>query len=351
MAATGLAAVPCAPSLAAGTATATAPGTTQGPSAVDAQFWATTERIGTPDAYRAYLAAFPNGFFARLAAAALAKAEPASAQPSPSPAVSPAAPVTSAKPDVPPAGPFPTQRLAKIAADPSSGAVTFRIGDVFQGPGPVTVGWAGAKKQLIVPPGQWVVLATLDHSVAQNSALPSVPAQPIPVASVALGRLDSLGANALLLATFNRHAAGSMNTRWPEAQACEGTTPRSGFQWTEQHGIARQCVLGRPTTAKPVGADPAPLWDELRQNLLRLDLPLAQDTPAWRTDMHLTGARAEYMCISRMDLGPGAAGSPARQAAMKAYADAAWRGFRRELEDNDLAPGAQRGATTLNLPE
>ena len=60
-----------------------------GPGAVEADYWRSTEKLGTPDAYRAYLAAFPQGFYARLAHVALAKAGAATPPPAPSPVVAP----------------------------------------------------------------------------------------------------------------------------------------------------------------------------------------------------------------------------------------------------------------------
>ncbi|MEQ1804633.1 MAG: hypothetical protein ABL900_04575, partial [Burkholderiaceae bacterium] len=44
---------------------------TPAPSAIEIEFWRSAERVATPEAYRAYLAAFPNGAFANLARAGL----------------------------------------------------------------------------------------------------------------------------------------------------------------------------------------------------------------------------------------------------------------------------------------
>ena len=106
----------------------------QAPGEVELEMWRSAARIDTPAAYQAYLAAYPGGSFAPMARAALAKAAPAGG-----------APATGA----PPMG-----ALAPLVGSVSSGSTELATGAKLVGPGVVTVGSVGAKRQLLIPAGE-----------------------------------------------------------------------------------------------------------------------------------------------------------------------------------------------------
>ena len=123
--------------------------TTQlGPDSTEQMFWQSVERLGTPEGYRAYLTRYPSGFFTPLARATLNKAEsPLSGAP------------LSAK----------GAALNSFSYSPSSGAVSFNIGETFAGPASIGVGWLGQKRQLVLPSGRWIALAAQDESLVLPS--------------------------------------------------------------------------------------------------------------------------------------------------------------------------------------
>lgn len=114
----------------------------EAPSPAETEFWRSAERIGTPEAYRAFLAAFPKGLFAPLALAALDKAEAALA-----PAASASGPVLQVLPKRPQGVLGRAASLKPFGREAErSGVITFRLGDHFAGPGAIMVGRFGAKK-------------------------------------------------------------------------------------------------------------------------------------------------------------------------------------------------------------
>jgi hypothetical protein len=84
-------------------------------SAVEMEFWRSAQRLGNAEAYRAYLAAFPNGVFAPLARAAL------SAQ---------GAGAAGIGADSAPKNP-PSNLRHFTEPTPHTGAVSFKLGDRF----------------------------------------------------------------------------------------------------------------------------------------------------------------------------------------------------------------------------
>lgn len=179
------------------------------PDAGEVLFWQSAERQGTPQAYRAYLTRYPAGFFAPLAASALAKpAVPASAPvPAPVIAAMPAA-VTAAT-------------LKSFSAEAPSGAVTFKLGDEFVGPQAVTVGWLGARKQLVLPAGRWVALAADDEAVSLPSIYANFP--PVPrqrITTVVFGKFVGARLASALSFRFSSQKAPS-TTNWSSVEGCE----------------------------------------------------------------------------------------------------------------------------------
>lgn len=194
------------------------------PTQLELEYWRSAERIGSPEAYRAYLDAFPGGFFARLAAAAIVRLPHSSTEPTPQPV-----------------GPIPLSRdaqltpsqVARIAGEPETGAVGFRVGDSFFGPGPLTVGWFGAKNQVVVPNGRWTVLAATDGYSTHSPR--------IQMTSVALGSFERNRLRSLLVAVFNSRPGPAWAT-WTDAQKCEAADTAQGLLWKSPAPALRQCI-------------------------------------------------------------------------------------------------------------
>ncbi len=306
------------------------------PAAVEAGFWTLTQRLGTADAYRTYLAAYPNGAFAKLATAALQTGGTASSKPTSAPS---------------------TLDFRAIAADADSGAIEMRHGDVFTGPGPVSVGWRGSTKQLLIPTGPWVLLASRDFY--------SGHAQRIQLSSVALGQFEGSSLRSLLAVTFNSRA-GHNTATWVEAQRCEVPEGNPSFAWTATGSKFKQCVQARVVRH----AEPAQFWkgemfEAVHRNLSLLNA-VPQDKQALRSNLYITDTRkADMMTISRFDFGAPLS-SPAvdssagaldlqlssREAWMKAYAESAVKGFFWEIEVPELlANKPTAAAAVLALPK
>ena len=303
---------------------------TPGASSLEVEFWRSTEKIGTEAAYRAYMEAFPRGLFAPLAAAAISKLQtttPATAAPAASSAVAQSA--AQFKPL--------SLSLANIADVAASGAVNLKIGDELRGPGPVTVGWIGAKKQIIVPAGTWVVLAATDH----NSSHPV----PIRMTTLSLGRFDGSILKSHFYATFDSRP-GSRWARWSDADACDAAGSTARFHWKEPGAISGKCVQIK------LIADPLPMerWTGIftptQASLGRLGArPL--DGPVVATDVYLTYMQGGYLKASIVDYignsGSASADADAQVArrskwAVK-YASVAAQGMARSVDAQELTPG------------
>lgn len=186
-----------------------------GPDAVELEFWKAATLINTPDSYRAYLAKYPSGAFAELARAGAGKgAAPA--------ATSSAAPISA---------PAPTQGLAVLKPDLAalkrlprhSTAVDFGPGTVFNGPGFVTAGHWGAKRQLVVPRGTWAVMAVRNHELKGPYE--------VELTTVALLRTDAEAPGTALFITFNRRSPPQVPATWtsqiPRWEALDSCLSRS----------------------------------------------------------------------------------------------------------------------------
>ena len=86
------------------------------------EFWKSADRVRTPEAYRAYLEAFPNGLYAPLAKIGI--------QPAAGRGAATGNDLTAS-----------SVELKRFREPASSGAVEFRVADQFIGPGQLTVGW------------------------------------------------------------------------------------------------------------------------------------------------------------------------------------------------------------------
>jgi hypothetical protein len=147
----------------------------------------------------------PRSFAAvALVAACAAMTSSLAAEPVPT---SPAPAATAASASNAPLQPF-------SEAATKTGALYFKLGDRFTGPGVVTIGWLGSKKQVVLPPGDWIVLAAADHD-----STGSVSAQ---LVTVVFGQFDGRRLATALRVTANRRGASAVH-RWNDVEACRAS--------------------------------------------------------------------------------------------------------------------------------
>jgi len=256
------------------------------PSAAELEFWRSAERMGTPDAYRAYLAAFPEGLFAPLARAAIGQGG----------AARPTAGAASAG-GLPP----PSSALKHFTAPVTqSGAVTFNLGDRFTGPGVLTVGWAGAKRQIVVPPGEWVVLAMADAKVDVTPPVYRFPTRVVAdIGALVLGRFSGTRlASAMVYQTSVRPISVD---DWTDVAGCQpgglGGLESLYHENTRPSGLRSACAAVKPVAAPLAGKTPA--MEEARASLARLGANVQGDALA--TIAEVTESRRGYLAGTRLD--------------------------------------------------
>lgn len=249
----------CAPGFAADQPTApnaSAAGQTSG-SPAEIEFWRSVERMGSADAYRAYLDAFPNGAFAALARIALKRSVPDKTI---APAVAERA--VSNQPKSVSAAPGPT--LRNFTQPATSGAVTFAIGERFSGPAALTVGWLGAKKQLVLPSGEWIVLSAVDWKSDQRSAANAAVSPSL--ATVAFGKFSSGRLVSLLRFTVSSQVATV--TTWTDIDGCDSAEPPPMRKLRSQRNLRDECMSLR-VLADPLSATSLAM-EETRRSIERL---------------------------------------------------------------------------------
>jgi hypothetical protein len=249
---------------------------------------------------------------------------------------------------------LPKSALAKITEDASSGAVSFRVGDTFYGPGPLTVGWFGSKKQILVPNGPWTVLAALDQY--------STHAQRISMTTVVLAKFQDGKLRGLLSTTLNSRS-GPPSSRWTEMERCEAGDPEAIFEWKSASATLRQCLRGRFLANIPaIDTWKGEAWETTARNLRRLNVPVG-DGQGVRTELVFTDNRSGFLRVMHYDLDSSTNSDAAsskrftRQTATervswgRAYASVAASGFARLLEAEDLRAGDAVAVTGIKLPD
>lgn len=328
-----------------GLAFACATALAQAPGEVELEMWRSAARLDTAAAYQAYLAAYPRGTFEPMARAALAKlqaAAPAAAGPaSPAPA-----------PEAAPAAPRRSATLAPFGRGVNSGAADLAESARLQGPGIVIVGRTGARRQVVLPQGEWVLLAAEDHRTGTTVQFS--------LTSLAFGRFDGARLVSLLVATSSTRpvtvGAGSPGTqaalgvlpRWVPAERCEVPTPQDVTIDIGSDRWMRRCAALRRAGdwRAQLQADVPPLAEALDEALKTAGAQVPGF--AYRSEWQLTDTRYAWLGIVRWDVdGPAAP----RQAFLKAYTAAAAKGMLREWESEPLQPGVVRPDTQIQLPD
>jgi hypothetical protein len=252
------------------------------PGAAELEFWRSAERLGTPDGYRAYLAAFPEGFFAALARASLAQGGAARATPAPAGAGVQA----------------PSPALRHFTAPVThSGAVTFNLGDRFTGPGVISVGWAGAKRQVVLPPGEWVVLAMADHKEDMTPPAYRFPTRVVAdIGTLVLGRFSGTRLAAAMI--YQSSIRPIQVDDWTDIAGCQPGAVESLFhESTRPSGLRSACAAVKPVVA-PLAAKTAAM-EEARASLARLGAQVQGDALA--AIAVVSEPRRGYLAGTRLD--------------------------------------------------
>ena len=324
------------------------------PSQIEREFWASTQQIGTEGAYQAYLNRFPNGFFAPLASAAIKKRVDAlsdgSSQKGNPPVDSGPAKSNSGSPQFDP---------AKIAGSTDSRAITQQTGDIFYGPGPITVGWLGSKKQIVVPAGRWVLLGAEDGLSGHTS--------PIPLTALVLAKLESGTFRSFLLVRFNSRTGNSRST-WTDAKACEESPPSAPFAWHETASGVTQCVTSAlRTQASAARMFSSSIWKVALQTLTTAGGTVPSGSYLL-TEMFYTGDLSNYMKVSRIDFGVSLDGANpksniggqassidlsmvGRRKWAEVYSPLAALGYRKKLAEDELYAGSKPTTASAALPD
>ena len=286
----------------------------QGMDPIELEFWRSAEKIGTEPAYTAYLQRFPSGAFAPLAKAALEKlgSNPSAAS---GDAAAPA-----------------------YTAPTDSGAIGFPVGTRLKGPGVLTVGNFGARKQLLLPNGEWMVLAAIDYHSNHTSR--------VNMASVALAQLDGKVARSVLVATFNRRPADARNT-WADAKNCEANTQNKLWHERQNKFPIISCMYVEQARAGgrfDVGRSYVDLWQAAQEHLKRLDIQIDAAQFNAREYLVATDHRAAYLKIERFD-------AQARTAWAQRYFPLAADGLRNSIEVDESTTNGMLAKILVNLPD
>ncbi|MCU0953002.1 MAG: hypothetical protein MUC68_18805 [Burkholderiaceae bacterium] len=218
------------------------------------------------------------------------------------------------------------ERLLRRSTD--TGAVTLRVGEVYFGPGQMTVGWLGAKTQIVLPRGGWVVLSATDHDSDHRPA--------IRMTTLYFGRFERGQIKALLRYTFNsRTPAEPREQRWTAVDDCLGQARPDTDIWPGRRASSRQCNAIDPADAAPITA--APQYAALKASLDAIEMALPESVAARARFSH-TDLRSNFLQIERVEFGV-AVNRPARwRDWSREYASLALQGFDRQLALDELEP-------------
>jgi hypothetical protein len=311
------------------------------PDATELLFWQSAERLATPAAYRAYLSRYPAGFFASLAFAAIAKATPAPDARA-NDATNSRASVTGES----------QSKLTQFSEEPDTGAVSFRLGEELVGPRALTVGSLGAKKQLVIPAGRWIVLAARDDATYMPSSYATQGPTRVRLTTVAFGKFVGSRLASVLRFNFSSQKVAS-TVSWSRVEGCESDGEFKLRSYRPAASSYRSECRALAFESKPL-ADESVATAEIRSSLSRLGATL--DGAALVSSITFTEARRGYLGVVRLDwpgvwlgddLQPARAWRPenldaAREAFVgqlwawsQTYRDAASVGYGNDFSDDD----------------
>lgn len=336
------------------------------PSAYELEVWRAASRIDTAEAYRAYLKEFPTGAFVQFAQLALLKlrvAPPAAPAGAAVTAASGTATETASAAAAPAAAPGVILDGATFRPEVrpfkgplNTGTISIEPGDALTGPGVITVGWLGAKRQFVIPRGTWTLLVAQDHT---QMAL----RYRAEMTTLVFGEFGGTQLRSVLIGTFNRfgvprrsgptdvlQANGSL-PKWTEADDCQAKRPDDLHRSVGVSGSVTWCTRARRTTGAP------DIDETLSGFRAELDNALAQAGARMsgfqvRSEVHLTDLQFGYLRYTKLDCVEAAqadapcASTPASAAAvagrvawLDSFLSFATQGYRRDLDVADLEPG------------
>jgi hypothetical protein len=312
------------------------------PGAFELELWRAAAKLDVKEGYENYLKQFPAGAFSEMAKAALRRF------PAPEGPIAP--PAAALAPGTTPLD------VSKLQSETASGAMTVLPGQTLIGPGIVSVGRFGAKRQLVVPRGRWLVLDTFDH---ESRAFVTVS-----LSTVILAQMHGATLRSALFVTFNSRsipnltgaaanpAISSQIVVWPGAAACDAAgddvlakTVETTMRRLRTCASVRRVVAADRWTSE---IDPL-LRDRVRAALARIGAPLP--AMATRSDVQMTEPSQAYLGYVRFDAD---APSPARVAWLETFKALAADGYRRDFVDEDLVdmtPRPPHSAELAGLPD
>ena len=293
-------------------------------SAAEVEFWRSADRISTVESYRAYLDAYSNGHFAKLAKLAIARLQVEA------PASVLATPVQIAG--------LSEQSLVNLSRPASSGAVSFRLGDSFHGAGPVTVGWFGAKKQLVVPEGTWIALSAVDHYSSHASS--------VQLTTVHMGQFRDNALQSMMVYTFNSKT-GLASNWWSEHEACIKSNASFLGSWQSKIGPASQCAVFVENEVFQPSRNPG--WNEVVGAMRSVGVSVP-NTRKYQARVIHVDHYGGFLGVERTDFDLPADAAEARRTWTKRYAKESLAGFQQKIEFAELEPGIKKTAT-LSLAE
>lgn len=229
-------------------------------------------------------------------------------------------------------------------APTGTGAIGFNIGDRFVGPGALSFGRFGARRQIVLPEGEWVALGAADWR-APLAGNQTVARMEVTLASVVFGRFDGQRLLTAMRYTANTQPAptlttgGAIGAAWPDAERCGDLALPRVFHERQQPDTFREDCLSIEVRSEPLG-DRQPANAEARRSVERLGGTV--DSAAVVTTLSFSEMRRYgYLGIVRIDW-PGAEQAGAAASAMRQWAadyrKSALEGYRSDYSGKALAP-------------
>lgn len=235
-----------------------------------------------------------------------------------------------------------TDTLTAWTADTNSGTFEAQRGDRYTGPGILTMGRVGAKKQVVLPPGRWVLLSLHDHGGGAAD-----------LTSLSFGRFSRRQLDTLLRVTLNKNVTAV--TDWSALDPCarEAASPLRRVA-SLPSAVRGECQLvqWQADAGLGAGADSA----MLRESLDKLGATVPGG-PVLSSNLLFSERRYGVLHAQRLDWPavagrPGGAGAEAWLAWFDRYREAVLAGFRYSHRIEDLeASIPQRPASTLALDD
>ena len=229
-----------------------------------------------------------------------------------------------------------------------TGAISFNIGDRFVGPGALSFGRLGARRQIVLPEGEWVALAATDWRAALTGNQ-TVARMQVSLASVVFGRFNGNRLVTMMRYTANTQPAptlttgGAIGATWPDAERCDDPAPARVFHERQQPDTFREDCVSIEVRPEPLAEGWAANM-EARRSIERLGGNVggvAVATTISFSEMRRYG----YLGIVRIDWPSADAGAEQASAAAMAmrgwaadYRKIALEGYRSDYVGKALVP-------------